>query len=376
MQGPDNPYLATSPAWIALAVGQVQVGLDHLASELQHQLAEAWDRGQHEGYEQGSRAGAAATEARLKLAFAGELREALEKQAREVEGRLQRQFDRLRQEAVEEACRDQAKTLRRQFATELDQAVARARQDEEGRLRPGFERESAERAEEAVGRTRARLEIERDQALRQLREDLAREHAAELERQADAHSRMSVVAEEPSSRKGRRAKGTGELPGDAAQLEAYQRGAREASVRAALEREAAFEEGLRKGRQETGGVARPGGSSVLLDEAKRQAYQNGYEDGRSVGLAQGRRDAEALSNQKLRDASHGAFQEGYREGRKGTDGDRNWAYGILHLPLTATSSEVKQRYKRLSLLLHPDQHPGLEDEYIKNLNRARELLGG
>lgn len=31
-----------------------------------------------------------------------------------------------------------------------------------------------------------------------------------------------------------------------------------------------------------------------------------------------------------------------------------WAYGILHLAWGATASEIKQRYKRLSMALHPE----------------------
>lgn len=59
----------------------------------------------------------------------------------------------------------------------------------------------------------------------------------------------------------------------------------------------------------------------------------------------------------------------------GIPGSRSWALGVLHLSDEATSDEIRQRFRKLSLLMHPDRQPGVDDAYIKNLQRAREILG-
>jgi DnaJ-class molecular chaperone len=79
----------------------------------------------------------------------------------------------------------------------------------------------------------------------------------------------------------------------------------------------------------------------------------------------------------MQDAARTSYREGFRDGQaSGGDPERTWARGILHLPAGASvpPHELRQRYKRLSLVFHPDQNPGLGDEFIKNLNRAREVL--
>jgi hypothetical protein len=133
---------------------------------------------------------------------------------------------------------------------------------------------------------------------------------------------------------------------------------------------ASYEEGLREGQKRSGG-------GVGLDEARRQAYQNGYEDGKGVGFARGKRQVESELSARMQDSARTAYREGFRDGQSsGGDPERSWARGILHLPAGASvpPHELRQRYKRLSLVLHPDQNPGLGDEFIKNLNRAREVL--
>lgn len=112
-----------------------------------------------------------------------------------------------------------------------------------------------------------------------------------------------------------------------------------------------------------------------VDVVRKQAFQNGFEQ----GLTKGRRDAEAEVQTRIRDAKRQGYAEGLTEGRRaslGIEGSRSWALGVMHLPDEASTEEVRQRFRKLSLLLHPDQNPGIGDGFIKNLNRARDVLGG
>lgn len=49
-------------------------------------------------------------------------------------------------------------------------------------------------------------------------------------------------------------------------------------------------------------------------------------------------------------------------------------FKILGLPVTATGEEVKERWKRLSKILHPDLNPGADDSKVKEINAAYERL--
>ena len=48
-------------------------------------------------------------------------------------------------------------------------------------------------------------------------------------------------------------------------------------------------------------------------------------------------------------------------------------YTVLGLPPTAGLKEVKERYKRLAAILHPDI-PGGNEEAMKRLNEAYEQI--
>lgn len=91
-----------------------------------------------------------------------------------------------------------------------------------------------------------------------------------------------------------------------------------------------------------------------------------------------RKELEAEYQTRFQDARRKGFQEGAAEARRnslGFEGTRTWALGVLHLNSNAATPDVvRQRYRKLSMLLHPDQNPGAGDEFIKNLTRARDLL--
>lgn len=91
------------------------------------------------------------------------------------------------------------------------------------------------------------------------------------------------------------------------------------------------------------------------------------------------RAIEARMQARLDDARRKGIQEGAQAGPRrslGIEGSRSWALGVLHLNDGATFDEIRQRFRKLSLLMHPDRQPGLDDAYIKNLQRARDILGG
>lgn len=111
-----------------------------------------------------------------------------------------------------------------------------------------------------------------------------------------------------------------------------------------------------------------------LDAARKQAYQSGFEH----GVAKAKREAEGPGRAQLEEARRQGYMEGLSEGRRGSlgiEGSRSWALGIMHLPDEATPDEVRQRFRKLSKLFHPDQNPELGDAFIKNLQRARDILG-
>lgn len=91
------------------------------------------------------------------------------------------------------------------------------------------------------------------------------------------------------------------------------------------------------------------------------------------------RSIEARMQAQLDEARRKGFNEGAQTGPRrslGIEGSRSWALGVMHLSDDATFDEIRQRFRKLSLLMHPDRQPGLEDAYIKNLQRARDILGG
>jgi curved DNA-binding protein CbpA len=49
-------------------------------------------------------------------------------------------------------------------------------------------------------------------------------------------------------------------------------------------------------------------------------------------------------------------------------------YALLGVPPTASSAEIKRAYRRLARQYHPDLHAQAQDEQIKRVNEAYEIL--
>lgn len=49
-------------------------------------------------------------------------------------------------------------------------------------------------------------------------------------------------------------------------------------------------------------------------------------------------------------------------------------YAILEVPSTATLAQIKQAYRRLARLHHPDLNRQIQDTFIKQLNEAYNVL--
>lgn len=367
---PENPYLSPEGAWGDKAFSGVRDRLDAAIQEVQANLASAWDDAATLGYELGFQAGTRETAEELRAFYERALTDqeaasarALQEQTEQLlaahrealnsyqeQSRLEIERMALEHEAQLGAWKD---TVRRQteqelqarFSEELHAAAEQGRQDTERAVRAALAAPEGATSDDLIREARAEGYTQGlNESARRYEEVMSR---AILER------REAVEA-------------------------AYQRGLDEAAGQMEKELQAAHQEGYRQGLAEAAKAAMPLSGAVLpplLDEARRQAYENGYEDGRGVGFSRGRRQAETELAAKLHEASRSAYHEGFLDGKRTVaDAERSWAFGVLHLPPDASSGEIKQHYKRLSMALHPDQNPQLADVFIKNLNRARQLL--
>lgn len=411
---PENPYLKARASWTEETFSTLRDQLQQAAEATERKLGETWDEAARAGYDLGFQAGVKETESELRAFYEQALTEqeaaasrALLEQAEELlaahEAELAGYRERNRQE-IERLGHEQEARLR-----ELRETV---RRDTEAELQHRFNSEMAQLERRVREETRREVEAELAAPLRrELERELQQRFSAELQaveervrRETERAMRAAFEAErqpdEPPMDEDRlreaRADGyTQGLNESARRYEeaitraafehreaveaAYRKGFDEAGGQTEKELKAAYQEGYRQGLLEAGQeFAATASSSVpspLLDEARRQAYENGYEDGRGVGLARGRRQAEAELSAKLQEATRVAYREGFLDGKRAVaDAERSWAFGVLHLPPDASASEVKQHYKRLSMALHPDQNPQLADVFIKNLNRAKQLL--
>lgn len=431
---PDNPFLMAEALWTDQVFGGIVSQLESAIQETQRKLGEAWEQGARAGYDLGFQTGAKETEAELRTFYEQALTEQETKAARELEelgDRLRteheaelstlrestrREIERLSTEQaaklanLEDSVRRETELeLQHRFSSELAQAEARVRREAEQELRATLETELREGLERELRASlaqelsvAARRDVEQD--LQQRFSEQLHEVEERVRRDTEQAMRAAFEASRPERESGsdpddlRAARAEGYTQGlnesarryeeamsraamerrEAAEA-AYRKGFDEAQAQTEKELKAAYQEGYRQGLQEAGkefaAAAAGGVPAPLLDEARRQAYENGYEDGRSVGLSRGRRQAEAEQVSRLQEATRIAYREGFLDGKRTVaDAERSWAFGVLHLPPDATAGEVKQHYKRLSMALHPDQNPQLADVFIKNLNRAKQLL--
>lgn len=93
-------------------------------------------------------------------------------------------------------------------------------------------------------------------------------------------------------------------------------------------------------------------------QGDHKAYQRGYEDGRKTG-----------------------YRDGYEAGSRKvqpTRSDENWAAGILHLrldvPEQITFECITAAFRRMAKMYHPDKHLCEDDESMKLINIAFDIL--
>lgn len=376
IQLPDNPFTTVEARWAEDAFSGLTAQVERTIAEVGHKLSEAWDQGARAGYDQGFQAGSRETERELRAFY----EDALTEQEVAATRALAEQAERLRADhaaslaAIEATLRSQFEDEARQrFASEASQLEDRIRRDVEFELQQVFSAELQE--------VEARVRRDTESAMRAAFDadrpaDPSPEERNETLREARAEGYTQGLNE--SARRYEEAMTRVAFERREAVEAAYQKGFEDAGGQSDKELKSAFQEGYRKGLKEAGKEFASAAAAVptpLLDEARRQAYENGYEDGRGVGITRGRRQAEAEQAGRLLEATRQAYREGFLDGKRTVaDAERSWAFGVLHLPPDASNGEIKQHYKRLSRVLHPDQNPQLADLFIKNLNRARQLL--
>ncbi|GEM_PF-3317874 len=95
-------------------------------------------------------------------------------------------------------------------------------------------------------------------------------------------------------------------------------------------------------------------------QESRADLMQAYERGRQDGIDEGRRQ----SNQG------GGFGWTINRGQ-----DKDWALAMLHAVRTTPTDQLRQSYRMLTKAFHTDRNPDMPPEYIRNLNRAKEILG-
>ncbi len=101
------------------------------------------------------------------------------------------------------------------------------------------------------------------------------------------------------------------------------------------------------------------GRDAGLQEARADLMQ-AYERGRQDGIDEGRRQVN----------SGGGFGWTINRGQ-----DKDWALAVLHAGRTTPADQLRQAYRLLTKAFHTDRNPDMPPEYIRNLNRAKEILG-
>ncbi|HEY9898935.1 MAG TPA: hypothetical protein V6D00_07110 [Pantanalinema sp.] len=184
--------------------------------------------------------------------------------------------------------------------------------------------------------------------------------------------------------------------------EAYERGREAGRNELSEDLNQAYERGLRDGRETSNELAeayergRQDGFKAGGEEA-RNAYDRGRQMGRAElqvevnqaherGVKEGKAEAAADVMNAYDRGRRDGWEEGRREGtnvgrsRFGftvskANPDREWALAILHATATATPDQLRGTYRMLTKAFHPDRNPDASPEFIRNLNRAKEILG-
>ena len=114
-------------------------------------------------------------------------------------------------------------------------------------------------------------------------------------------------------------------------------------------------------------------------EEHERLIKEAYAKGRDSGLQESRADLMQAYERGRQDG----IDEGRRQGNQGggfgwtinRGQDKDWALAVLHAARTTPSDQLRQAYRLLTKAFHTDRNPDMPPEYIRNLNRAKEILG-
>ncbi len=164
--------------------------------------------------------------------------------------------------------------------------------------------------------------------------------------------------------------------------EAYQQGVLEGETQArALLRQA--QEGHRQAIEQASQQGVERGRRESLDEIRRlqeELDRSRRQGSDSIDREAVNRELAATYDRGRRDGWDEAWREAAGQGRAGMgaprpDLDRLWALAVLHGKPEDTADLLRLRYRSLTKAYHPDRNPDLGQELIRNLNRAKEILG-
>jgi len=148
--------------------------------------------------------------------------------------------------------------------------------------------------------------------------------------------------------------------------EAYERGRQDGHAAATAEAKSAYDRGRQMGRAEV---------QVELKQAFEQGYKEGKAENASDVMSaydRGRRDG---WEEGRRDAANGRSMFGFTVKGQAPNPDKEWALALMHASPNATSDQLRATYRMLTKAYHPDRNPDIPPEFIRNLNRAKEILG-
>lgn len=114
-------------------------------------------------------------------------------------------------------------------------------------------------------------------------------------------------------------------------------------------------------------------------EEHERLVTEAYGKGRDLGL----QEARAELMQAYERGRQDGIDEGRRQGNSGNsfgwtinrNQDKDWALALLHAGRTTPVEQLRQAYRMMTKAFHTDRNPDMPPEYIRNLNRAKEILG-
>lgn len=159
--------------------------------------------------------------------------------------------------------------------------------------------------------------------------------------------------------------------------DAYQTGLREGLAQAGVH-PAESEAELPAAEPQLQTPAEPAIIGVPQEEHERLVTE-AYAKGRELGV----QEARAELMQAYERGRQDGIDEGRRQGNSGNSfgwtinrsQDKDWALALLHAGRTTPVDQLRQAYRLMTKAFHTDRNPDMPPEYIRNLNRAKEILG-